>query len=701
MLDSRTLAHGLPKWLAYLLIFGLFLTLRGYHSRDGDQAYRLPLLLHKQSPSLFAHDPFVRAFDAFNPHRGYLTLLDLASRPLGLSTGLAGLFALTFALTCLGLDRLAVAVWPDEGSRGRAGIVAVVLVLIAKAGNIGTNHLFEAMLLDRLIGFALGWVALAAAVKDPKRGWRIAAPLLGVALLIHPSVGLQLTMLLGAGWIGWAIWPGRTSVSWRAAAAGLIALGAAVGPGLWMNLGQGGRLFAGLTPEEFRLLSVELQGPQHMLPHLWRTPQWLAWSCYLVLAVLAFLPSREADRLEATDPPTARWRLAILLAANLAGLALAWVAVERWEDLRITLFQPFRMATVFRGLALVAIAGSILKLWGRGTWADRGRAALLTVGLAGDWALIVATLVELTSRLLEWVEGRSSAWSPGFRRGWRWSLEDETPPPTRTGQPFKRALSNRLLAAWPWPIVRLVVAGGILIWGLVFLARHDTESGHWPILGTLATLAVLGGLLRGRALTWNRRRVLFALAGTWAVPILALAATGEAAQGRGWAMALVDRCRFSAVPVDDIERLAVWCRDHTPRSARFIGPPGPKTFRLWSLRSLAFNRAASPYHAEGLADWSARFRDHVAFDGPADAFVRAYQADRHGLERRYQAMSDADRARLALRQGATHVVAAAPARSPAGPSAPDAASPLELLHVEGRYAIYRVRSVQEVTLRTP
>src|SRR4051812_32191334 len=95
-----------PRWLAFFLIFGLFLTLRGYHSRDGDQAYRLPLLLHRQDPALYADDPFVRAFDAFNPHRGSLTLLDVASRPLGLSAALAGLFAATFALTCLGIDRL-------------------------------------------------------------------------------------------------------------------------------------------------------------------------------------------------------------------------------------------------------------------------------------------------------------------------------------------------------------------------------------------------------------------------------------------------------------------------------------------------------------------------------------------------------------------------------------------------------------------
>ena len=27
---------------------------------------------------------------------------------------------------------------------------------------------------------------------------------------------------------------------------------------------------------------------------------------------------------------------------------------------------------------------------------------------------------------------------------------------------------------------------------------------------------------------------------------------------------LINRCRFAAVPLDDIERLALWCREHTP-----------------------------------------------------------------------------------------------------------------------------------------
>src|SRR4051812_37722407 len=145
-------------WAVFAAL-GLYLTLRGYHSRDGDQAYRLPLLLNWQDPSHFARDPFVRALDGFNPHRGSLVLLDIASRPFGLSVGLFTLFAATFTITCLAFERLARLAWPDGG--GRVGAAAVMLVLAAKAGNIGTNHLFEAMLLDRLIALALGWSALA------------------------------------------------------------------------------------------------------------------------------------------------------------------------------------------------------------------------------------------------------------------------------------------------------------------------------------------------------------------------------------------------------------------------------------------------------------------------------------------------------------------------------------------------------------
>src|SRR5207249_4899772 len=176
--------------------------------------------------------------------------------------------------------------------------------------------------------------------------------------------------------------------------------------------------------------------------------------------------------------------------------------------------------------------------------------------------------------------------------------------------------------------------------------------------------------------------------GAWAVPSAALVAPLlpglDAGPGRRVAEALIERCRFGEVPVDDLERLAVWCRAHTPETARFIGPPGPKTFRLWSRRSLMFNRAGSPYHAEGLADWAERFRDHVGYRGTTAEFARAYLDDRQALERRYLARTHAELADLARRQGATHVLSAVP---PTGKT-PGRDDPLELLHVEGRYAVY-------------
>jgi hypothetical protein len=152
---------------------------------------------------------------------------------------------------------------------------------------------------------------------------------------------------------------------------------------------------------------------------------------------------------------------------------------------------------------------------------------------------------------------------------------------------------------------------------------------------------------------------------------------------------LTARCRFGETPLRDMERLALWCRDHTPRNAVFIGPPGPKSFRLWSGRALAFNRAGSPYHAAGIADWGERFREHVGFDGSLDEFARAYLKDRQALERRYDDFSAEELAALAKRQKAEYVIAETT-------MPPSASEPLQCLRVEGRFAVYRVKAVVAV-----
>ena len=256
------MARDLARRSAWVLVaLGLYLTLRGYHSRDGDQTYRLPLLLHRQDPRAFANDPFVRAFDAFNPHAGYLALLDGCSRPFGLSFALFVLFAGTFAITASSIDRLARMAWPSAG-RG-VGIAAVTMVLLAKAGNIGTNHLFEAMLLDRLMALALGWWAIAEAAGDPNRGRWTSALAIGAATLIHPSMGMQLASLLGAGWIAWAL---SRSVSIRTGLTGSALTFLCVLPGMSRVVQSSSSLMDGLSPEDFYTLSALVQSPQHMVP---------------------------------------------------------------------------------------------------------------------------------------------------------------------------------------------------------------------------------------------------------------------------------------------------------------------------------------------------------------------------------------------------------------------------------------------------
>jgi Domain of unknown function (DUF6798) len=663
------------RWLVYAVLLGLYLTFRGYHSLDGDQAYRLPLLLHRQHPKLYAGDPFVRAFDAFNPHKGCLLVLDVVTRPLGISSGLFLLFTLTFALTCFAVDRLARGIWPNLGPS--VGVVAAGLVLSAKAGNIGTNHIFEAMVLDRQIAFALGWFALSQLIVQPDRGRPLVLAAIALATLVHPSAGLQLALALVASLAAWSLLSRLTEVHWRGAIVWILGLVFAVIPGLAYNVQAGSQLMGQMPASDFWLLSVELQSPQHMLPHLWRMPQWLACLSYLAMAALAVSARRTAcpvapvptgrEPSGAFGPSAARVRLVAALVVILAGLAAAWFLIEKQHSLQVTVFQPFRMATIARGIALALIAGRIAALWKAGAWLPRMRAILLAVSVTGDWLMVMVTLAELAVSSAE-------------------------------------ALRAKLTAQPVWKTVDAIAFLIVLCLALNFLGHHDTEYGHLPLLAAIGVgVAVAFAKFRRSpeaparvSWTWTpiRRLAFFALA--WAAPAAALLASAvpldHPLARSGLVHGLISRCRFAAVPNDDIERLALWCRAHTPESASFIGPPGPKTFRLWSQRGLAFNRAASPYHAAGLADWFARFRDHVGFRGDVTAFVHDYLADRHGFEERYDRLSDTERAALAQRQGAAYVVALAPARSQSRGAAQKPESPLELLHVEGRYAVYRVRS---------
>ena len=235
--------------------------------------------------------------------------------------------------------------------------------------------------------------------------------------------------------------------------------------------------------------------------------------------------------------------------------------------------------------------------------------------------------------------------------------------------------------------------------GLNFLAHHDTESGHVPLLiavgaglGTIAQPDARGSH-RGCCPTWtpadrggSRQRS---------------ASPGSCRSRRCWRRRshqitprrgsrscerLVDRCRIAPMPLDDIERLALWCRDHTPHRRGSSGRPAPRPSgsgrdgtwrsiaraarimaRAWPTGSLALRttsisaaRRRSSFGPIGTTGMSSR----------RGTIRSAMSSERPWPSGRGLSTSSPRRRKTASRQ--------------------QIAGPLELLHVEGRYAAYRV-----------
>jgi hypothetical protein len=635
-----------------LLLLGLYLTLEGYRSYEGDQAYRLPLFLHSQTKQLFEHDPFVQAFDEFNPHTGYFFLLGALSSRLGLAATLIVGFAATFLVTGLAVERIARRVWFNLPLA--TGWVAFCLFLLAKAGNIGTNHLFEPMLLDRLVAFALGWLALAEWITQPRRSALTVPAVLFGAQSVHPSLGLQLFgLFLGLNCLALLL-PRFVMISpWSSGLNG-TALLIAFCPTLIGLPAQSRRLFEGLDPHDYLTLAAFIQSPQHMIPHLWRHSQWLAWAAYPALAIASLVFQAERpQKQDAINAPDRGPRNRLIATAFLLSLALAaaWFGIEVIGDPRMILFQPFRMATFMRGICLIFIAPRLVLLWKRATWQGRARAVALAIGLTGDWLFVVVAATEIIVTIAEAVA-----------REMRWS-------------------SGALACCWAL--------------GLFFLTSHDPQSGHLRLAIGLAAVTLAGSWLAKAAERNVSMRLVAIALGSFVVPLTAILVgiTTPEIPNR-WQLALLAHIRLVPRPVDDMERLADWCRRNTPANAVFIGPPGPKSFRLWSRRALAFNRAGSPYHAAGLANWANRYCDHVGLPRSVETLAQAYLQDRHALERRFDQLDEQALVQLAERQGAQYLLLSSKHVLPKQ-------RVITPLHVEGRYQVCRVARLGQPPVRTP
>ena len=259
-----------------------------------------------------------------------------------------------------------------------------------------------------------------------------------------------------------------------------------------------------------------MQNPQHLVPSLWRLPQWLAWFAFPLLAGACFVSGSTRPRDEAASLPPARRRLAVVLAVNLAGLALSWVLVEPLGNFRVMLFQPFRLATVARGICLVLLSGHLMTLWSQRDLTARVRVLILIVGLTGDWSFVVAACAELAFQV------------------------------------FHRFTS---------PKAGIIAGLTAFLFGLSFMSRHDTASGHIPLLAAFLSAIALSAYAHyrrqsARPIGWTPRRLALAIGLSWVVPTLALLSPLAASRFPSIAkpaLELATHCRFAETPRDDVE----------------------------------------------------------------------------------------------------------------------------------------------------
>ncbi len=615
--DVRAPGGGLLK---IAIAAGAVVTIGGYQSRVVDQLYRLPIMARMKDPAMYAADPFVRAFDTFNPHWGYGQTLIAMESLVGESAALFGLYLATLGLTVASLWRIRRWLVPDLPAW--SDWLLVVLFALCRAGNIGTNHLWEDHLLDRQIGYALLWFALAEWIGgERRRAWSI--PLaIGATAFIHPGLGV-LAAALWTGVFGAGAILGQTK--WRDCARFGLTLTVSMLPWAFVYLPQSKALLAGADPDLFWSLATELQGPQHMRPVHWRASQWWAAGAILAAGAIGFSMCRERfDRASA-------WRAGLWAGLILAGLLLATVLIEGGHVLGVALAQPFRLATPVRGLCLIGLTPYLVRLIQNGGVLGAARAGALVLCLRGDRAFTAALCAEFGLIVIDTATTRLAN---------------------------VRLRTNVRLAAW-------AIAVLFASWWLV---RKDTADGETLLLAGNGAGAAASLLVR----RWNARRawkIAWPEAGisrsrawricgyAWALPIAAAIAGWADPMGESRVcQALAARWRIHDIPVSDSERLALAARSILPNDTLVLAPPRDKSFRHWSRRSVVVNVAGSPYQAKALAAWAERLR--IVAGEPCDLpdFARKWPENRVPWETHYEKASAESLDAWARRFGASAIV---------------------------------------------
>lgn len=588
--------------LRVLTATGLVISANGYDSRVIDQCYRLPVMEHMFDQSLYSADPFVLAFDSFNPHVGYLYLIKYLESATGLSLALFLLYVLTLAVCIHAIWKIRASLFPNLSSL--SDWLLVLMFSLCKAGNIGTNHLWEDHLLDRQIGFTLGWLMLLIWLNPRPSGNLLIAVLCGLTAIVHPGLGLLYAALWTAIIACYSLifeFRYLSFMRWCMLICGCML------PWAWLYLPQSAELKAGVDPKLFWELATELQGPQHMRPIHWRATQWYA-ACLLIIwgGLQAFENRRQFqhDRIKIN--------LGLWCGLIVAGLIVAVPGIELIQNLNITLAQPFRLATPLRGIMLVLMLPSLIRALKSPLFVTKSRAITLILSLRSDMALLIMIEIEVLVWIFRRITQRSS----------------DSPP----------SLSESLLSVF------------LQLGGIYWLWKHDPRESHYLILlGYLVglTFQMIQWIFRSKKWTWNQlervnvgmkrkiRWVLYA----WTLPALSLMLTHDIKSASSVAMPLEflgHRWRIHEIPRSDSEKLGIWIRQNLPRETLILSPPRDKSLRLWSQRSLVANIAGSPYQAAALKIWAERVRNLAMFQQDLSQFAHEWPTKRVDFENQFE-----------------------------------------------------------------
>ena len=642
------LTPGYSRLAQLLVACGLVITINGYDSRVVDQCYRLPVLERMTDARAYPADQFVDAFEKFNPHLGYLRLLQFGSGIFGLSITLFLLYSLTVLLTTYSIWRIRELLFPEMPHW--SNWLLLLTFFLCKAGNLGTNHIWEDHLLDRQIAFSLGWFALALWLEcHPSIGIKIPV-ITGLIAVIHPGLGL-LNLAL---WLTVFSWNFLTGIFKRNdLILFVIAIFLSMIPWALLYLGQSSVLKAGVSPELFWSLATELQGPQHMRSSLWRSSQWYAAISLTVFASIQFLVLMPKNLSHRAFKQARQWLLLILI-----GLFISWPAIEYFHNLNITLAQPWRMATPVRGFLLIILNSIIFEYIKSNRPIIKGRAFSIIFGLRNDIVTFSLFLLESVNLMI------------------KRTLRDTKP-------------------SWQTNISGIFLMTSTF-YAILWVYDHDPQHGHYVIIAGYVAGPAVDFILRKLQISIDdqsgklyiptklqiapRNAIILA----WILPAIAIIYCGFDASGKTiFAQILASKWRIYETPRSDAEKLGAWLHANIAPNAMILSPPRDKSLRLWSHRSVVANVAGSPYQAEELKKWSERIATLSGFSGDIADFAHQWPENRVRFETFYEKATSNEIIAWANQNQANVIVVPSAERFESL-----ATSGWEKAHVEGRLAAW-------------